>query len=346
MSGIHGKLYSDAAGTLELLSGATLTAGAAGQTTLTVYYVPDADYNGGVSFTYSASDNGGAPVQGTTAPAAVTINIAAVNDAPVNTVPVSVTVDEDVLAQITGISISDVDASANVVQVTLSVAHGTLLVNDAVIGGLTGLDITNNGSGSVVLNGTLAAINATLADATGLQYLSVLNYNGPDTLTVVANDLGAVGIPGQLTDSDPVTIAVTPVNDVPVNAITDINVLAGAGSTISLAGGLSVHDGDVGDTLFVDVKAGTGVTGLGYGAGTTLAPEYVFVGTKDYLNTLLNLNGLTAQVSAGLLWSGNHLDNHYRPERPFGHRHADNNVRGANLCSSSDNHRRGGVHSE
>ena len=70
-----------------------------------------------------------------------------------------------------------------------------------------------------MLNGTLAAINATLADATGLQYLSVLNYNGSDTLTVLSDDLGATGTPGAQTDSDPVAITVNAVNDAPVNTV-------------------------------------------------------------------------------------------------------------------------------
>ena len=86
---------------------------------------------------------------------AITVN--AVNDAPVNTVPVSATADTDLLTPITGISISDVDAGTSAVQVTLSVANGTLQVNDTVVGGLTAADITGNASGSVVLNGTLAA---------------------------------------------------------------------------------------------------------------------------------------------------------------------------------------------
>ena len=236
-------------------------------------------------------------MQGVTTPATVDINVAAVNDAPVNAVPVSVTVAEDVLTPITGISISDVDADPSSVQVTLGVTNGTLLVNDAVVGGLTALDIAGNGSGSVVLTGTLAQINATLADAAGLQYLSILNYNGADTLTVVTNDLGATGSPGPLTDIDPVAITVTPVPDAPVNTVNTINVPANSSTTISLAGGLTVHDADIGETLFVDVKAGTGVTGLGWGTGTTFAPEYVFAGTEGYLNSLLN--GLTAQVAAG-----------------------------------------------
>ncbi len=297
LAGINGKLYADAAGTIELLSGATLLAAAPGQTAVTVYYAPNADYNGAPSFTYTATDNGGIPVQGVTAPATVSLNVAAINDAPVNTVPVPVTVNEDVQTAITGLSISDVDAGASVVQVTLSVTNGTLQVDNGILGGLTAADITGNETGSVVLSGTLAQINTTLADPTGLQYLSVLNYNGPDTLTVSTDDLGATGSPGALTDIDPIAITVTPVNDAPVNTVATINVPANANPIISLAGALSVSDPDAGDTLFINISAGVGVTGLGYGAGTTFVPQYVLMGTEAYLNAFLG--GLTAQVPAG-----------------------------------------------
>ena len=91
------------------------------------------DFNGTATFGVTASDGINPPV---TSPA-VDIPIIAVNDAPVNTVPVSATANEDVLTPITGISISDVDAGASAVQVTLSVTNGTLQVNDTVVGGLT-----------------------------------------------------------------------------------------------------------------------------------------------------------------------------------------------------------------
>ena len=208
-----------------------------------VAFTPAANWNGVATIGTHVQDHAGVgPADGL-----ITVNVSPVNDAPVNTVPVSAAVTEDVLTPITGISISDVDAGASVVQVTLSVANGTLQVNDTVVGGLTAGGITSNGTGSVVLNGTLAAINATLADATGVQYLSLLNYNGSDTLTVLSDDLGAAGSGGALTDSDPVAITVNAVNDAPVNtvplsAIADTNVL----TPIT---GISISDVDAGTAL-------------------------------------------------------------------------------------------------
>jgi hypothetical protein len=86
-----------------------------------------------------------------------------------------------------------------------------------------------------VLTGTLAQINATLADAAGLQYQSILNYNGPDTLDDIDQRSGSNGSGGILTDTDLVPITVTPVNDAPVNTVNPVNVPANASTTISLA---------------------------------------------------------------------------------------------------------------
>ena len=60
------------------------------------------------------------------------------------------------------------------------------------------------------------AINATLADAAGLTYRAVSDYNGADTLTVGANDGGNTGSGGSLTDSKTVAITVSAVNDGPI----------------------------------------------------------------------------------------------------------------------------------
>ena len=56
------------------------------------------------------------------------------NHAPINTVPTSQTVNEDTplvfsIANGDSLSITDVDAGSNPLQVTLSVSHGTLALN-------------------------------------------------------------------------------------------------------------------------------------------------------------------------------------------------------------------------
>jgi hypothetical protein len=53
-------------------------------------------------------------------------------------------------------------------RVTLTAAHGTISVNTNVTGGVSLGGVLNNGTSSVSLTGTPAAINATLANATGI----------------------------------------------------------------------------------------------------------------------------------------------------------------------------------
>jgi hypothetical protein len=154
-----------------------------------------------------------------------TLNIDAKNDAPVNHLPATPSVNEDVLTTISGISITDVDADpANQdITVTFSVVHGTLTFNTAVAGGITGADITAgaNGSNTVTLTATQNQINATLSSGTGFRYQSDLNFNsgfGTETLHIVTNDnshTDSAAFPGAQTDTDDLTITVNAVNDNP-----------------------------------------------------------------------------------------------------------------------------------
>src|SRR5205807_2677951 len=82
-----------------------------------------------------------------TATSTVPITVTEVLDAS-NTVPTSISATEGVSAAITGISISDPDATGNVTT-TLSVLHGTLTLLTNVSGGLTAAGISGNGTGTV-----------------------------------------------------------------------------------------------------------------------------------------------------------------------------------------------------
>ena len=84
--------------------------------------------------------------------------------------------------------------------------------------------VANNGTSSVSLTGTPAAINATLANATGIVYRGLLNYNNystdrnPDvdeSLVVTVDDLGNVGSGGAKQDSRTIAISVLQANDGP-----------------------------------------------------------------------------------------------------------------------------------
>nr|USU32458.1 tandem-95 repeat protein [Methylobacterium sp. OTU13CASTA1] len=144
--------------------------------------------------------------------ATTTIAFTAVNDAPVNGLPVNQTAAEDTplvfsAATRNGITVSDADARTGTLTTTLGVLHGTLT-----LGSNAGVTVTGDGSSSVTLAGTVAAINAALD---GTRYRPAADYNGPDTLTILTNDGGNTGTGGAQTDTDTLALTVTSVNDAP-----------------------------------------------------------------------------------------------------------------------------------
>ncbi len=155
------------------------------------------------------------------------------NSPPVNTVPATATTNEDTPLAFTGlklISVADSDAGSSAIRTTVSVPSGQGTLTVVTVAGLT---VTNNGTNSVQLDGTLAAINAGL---TSLVYTPPIDANittlgGTVTLTVLTNDLGNTGSDGPKTDTDTVAITITPVNDNPSFALptTIVTVSEGAG---------------------------------------------------------------------------------------------------------------------
>jgi VCBS repeat-containing protein len=172
-----------------------------------------------VLFRVSADDQGYTGAGGVgRAAATFTITVTSVNDPPVVSVPGAQTTAEDTSCYVPGISVTDVDAGAADIQVTLTVAQGTLHVAPGLTGGLGSAGIQGNDSATVTLTGSIAAINTTLADPNGLRYAPNANANGIDQLVVVANDRGNSGAespPQPRTDQKTVTITITRVNDAP-----------------------------------------------------------------------------------------------------------------------------------
>ena len=105
------------------------------------------------------------------------------------TAPATATTNEDVAFVYSGANIVQVDdgkAGDNPLQVSLSVANGTLTLS-----GLTGITIIEgaNGSASMIINGLESDLNAAL---NGLQFTPTADYFGGDTLnitTALAADL-------------------------------------------------------------------------------------------------------------------------------------------------------------
>jgi large repetitive protein len=214
----------------------------------------------------------------------VQVDVSAVNDAPVNLLPVDPQVaQEDKPFTIQGLQVKDVDAGSGNIEVRLSVAHGSLTVLNA-----AGVTVTGDGTGSLLLSGSLVQINALLSG--GIDYLGNSNFNGSDALTMVTNDLGNTGSGGALSDTDVLPIEIQPVNDDPVNILPPAQVAQE--ESIHLIQGLQVQDVDaegkdirvtlsVGNgSLTVVDSAGVSVTGDGSGSVTLL-------GSQDAINTLL-----------------------------------------------------------
>jgi len=218
-------------GILQKSDGTALSA----NTTLTIAeasalkFVPVTNYTGAASFTFQALDAAGAASEADT----VTVTVETFNEPPAVTVPTAQTVTEDTSAGLTisGISVADLDAGASPIEVTVSTNHeGAITLSS--MAGLTLQNGTTNGSAIVTVQGTLAAVNTALNN---LRYDPALNFNGDETITVAVTDLVAGDAK---TDSDTITVTVTPVDDAPTMtgpaALTAVNedTLNPAGATV------------------------------------------------------------------------------------------------------------------
>ncbi|MGE4350334.1 MAG: DUF5801 repeats-in-toxin domain-containing protein, partial [Candidatus Berkiella sp.] len=168
---------------------------------LTLYFVPNANFNGTVSFDYGAIDNTGDSSVNET----VTINIASVNDAPEGT-DITVFTNEDTQYTFTAANFGFSDVSDSPANSLLAVRISSLP---------TAGTLTNNGIavtvGSFV---SVTDINAGL-----LKFTPATNANGTDyaSFTFQVQDNGGTANAGVDLDPTPntMTINVTSVNDAP-----------------------------------------------------------------------------------------------------------------------------------
>ena len=286
-------------GTLTLSStgGLSISAGSDGSGALT-FSGSQADTNAALDdavFNPTLNFNGAASVEVTTNDGSVTdtktvaITVNAVNDAPVNTLPAAQIVDEEatlVLSGVNAISVSD-DAGTNSVKVTLSVTNGTINVPadpDNIV--------TDNGTASVELTGTIAQINTALD---GLEYTGNLNYAGAEELTVTTNDQDNTGSGGVKSDIDKLAITVNQQNDTPVvSSPGNQNVDEDNTFTFDSSNPISINDADNDDqTVTITATDGTfslsqttNLTGL-TGDGT---------GLVSFTGSLANINAALADA--------------------------------------------------
>ncbi|WP_281978560.1 SwmB domain-containing protein [Pseudorhizobium flavum] len=157
-----------------------------------------------VVLTVTIDDGGNSGTGGSmVSSATVTLDVGAINDAPIVTVPGSIAAIAGIPTALTGISFSDVDAGTGPVTATMSVPNGSLTATsggNVVIGGTPS---------ALTLTGTVDDINSFIAGS-NLAYLTAAGITAAVTLTVDINDNGNTGSGGSTTDTATVSISVEP----------------------------------------------------------------------------------------------------------------------------------------
>ncbi len=239
------------------------------------------------NFTFQVRDDGGTANGGSNtdaSPNTLTIDIAAVNDTPVNTVTGDgAVIPEDAVVQLLGaVSIADVDGGSGSFTVTLSVtpAAGTLSASSG-----AGVTVGGSGSSSLVLSGTIAAINSYFSGgATAPIFTAAADFNGAVAFTVLTSDNGNTGSGGAKTDSDTVNGTISAVNDAPSGADGTIQVIEDTVYTFTAA--------DFGFTDPVEGHAFTGVWADTAPASGALTANVSPVGSGAFVSA--------ADIAAGL----------------------------------------------
>lgn len=142
----------------------------------------------------------------------VTLNVTAVNDAPVNNVPGAQTASQNVAlgfntANGNAISISDVDSGNGLMTVTLTAVNGTLTLSN--LSGINMVNGTGLNNSTMTIEGNRTNINAALQSLT---FRGGSNYIGAASITIETNDNGNSGTGGAKSDVDTISINVIPVN--------------------------------------------------------------------------------------------------------------------------------------
>jgi MYXO-CTERM domain-containing protein len=223
----------------------------------------------------------------------ITINWAGVNDAPVNSVPAGpqTTVEETTFNFGSTLSVSDVDATVSLLEVSLQADKG--LVDLGSTANVTFVQGDGAGDATVTIRGTLAQLNAAL---NGTKFHPNLDFAGAATVNLLSNDLGNTGQGGAQSDLDVITINVTGVNDAPVNSVPGTQFTnEDTAKVFSTNAGNAITVADVDATsLQVTLSAGQGTVTLAGTAGLSFASGD---GTAD---AMMSFTGTTTAVNAAM----------------------------------------------
>ena len=182
----------------------------------TLEFTPASNASGTATITVTVQDDGGTANGGVnTTTRTFEVNVAAANDAPENRIngvaftsgPDQITVPGTALDfnALGGnqLSVADVDAGTNNIQVTLSLGAGQGTLD---VGTAAGVTVAGDNSASVTLTGPQAAINTAISTVT---YTPAAGFSGTATLTMTTNDQGNSPAPAQTTTST-ITIKLDP----------------------------------------------------------------------------------------------------------------------------------------
>ncbi|WP_171832488.1 Ig-like domain-containing protein [Comamonas thiooxydans] len=264
---------------------------------MNLFYSPNANFNGNVILGVSITDLGNSGGPAKTDSGSLTLQVDAVNDAPgtpvVPSLPVSGS--EDVPLVLNGISFSDIDAGSGVVQATFSVAAGSGTFSALAGAGVT---LTGSGTNQLVLSGSLSDINAFIAGSQ-VSYLSAVNASGNVTVTVSLDDRGNTGTGGAKVSSATFNLAISPVNDAPVNSVPGAQNMFSNGTLVFSAGNgnaISISDVDVaGGNLRVTLVGINGLITLGSTSGLSfLAGDGTVDASMTFDGSLADINNALA----------------------------------------------------
>ena len=255
-----------------------VTNGANGTVTIngdgTVTYTPNANFNGVDSFTYTVASGG------VTETATVSITVSPVNDAPTQVVPGAQTLAEDGSLSFTGataITVGDVDGGS--LTTTLAVTNGTLT-----LGSTAGVTVSGNGTGTVVVSGPAAALNAAM---NGLTFAPIADYNGGATLLVSTTD-------GTASASGSIALTVTPVVDIVADTITTSE---DAAVTVNVLSNDNFENS--GATITSVTQPANGVVTIGIGGQVTYTPNADYNGPDSFTYTVTS-GGVTETTTVSV----------------------------------------------
>ncbi len=209
-NGIHGS-YDAVHGILTLTGTSSVANYQAALASVT--YFDSSDNPSAAPRTISFSVDDGATANSHSNVATAAVNVIPVNDAPVVTFAApegnAILVPENTATHLTGISVSDVDAGACDITMTLALPDGSSGSLSA--GNFDGVTIGGSAI-ALTITGSLAEINAFLADTQhGVTYTPATDLIHDVTLTVTANDHGATGSGGALDSAlQPVPLDLVP----------------------------------------------------------------------------------------------------------------------------------------